>query len=249
MARVNVGGAIGTSKEPAKKSDFQQNRVDIYIRERNGSREIRIPWLPEKIDYKSGGALFATYDIINKGDVAVPTGSGLAEVSWEGVFPGPARNDDSMMRGSWEAPSTYHKILEDWKRTKAPLNIIVTGFPINVDVHLNDYNASPVGGFGDMEYDVSFTEDRDITVTSTTNTKKPQVTEPSRNTPKTTSYTIKKGDCLWSISQKYLGAGSKWQIIYNANKEIIESTAKKYGRKSSNNGWWIYPGVTIQIPQ
>lgn len=246
MARVTSSKV--KSAVPTGANTFRRNRVDIYIRERKGSREIRIPWLPEKIDYTSGGTIFATYDILNKGDVAVPTGSGLAGVSWESTFPGANRNDDSMLRGSWKDPSDYHKILEDWKKNGTPLNIMVTCYPINLDVYLDDYNASPSGGFGDMEYDISFTEDRDITITSTTE-KKTQTAETKRNTTNTTAYTIKKGDCLWSIAQKYLGAGSKWTTIYEANKDIIESTAKKYGRSSSNNGWWIYPGVTIQIPQ
>ena len=34
--------------------------VDIYIRERNGSREIRIPWLPERVVYTSGGTVACT---------------------------------------------------------------------------------------------------------------------------------------------------------------------------------------------
>ena len=50
-------------------------------------------------------------------------------------------------------------------------------------------------------------------------------------------------------AQKYLGKGSQWQTIYNANKEIIEQTAKKYGKSSSNNGYWIFPGITLTIPQ
>lgn len=224
--------------------------VDIYIREKNGSREIRIPWLPEKIDYKSGGIFAATYDIMNKGEVAVPTGRGLATVSWSSEFPGKNRTDRSMMRGSWKDPSHYHKILEDWRNKQTELRIMVTGYPINLDVFLEDYEAAPAGGFGDMEYSVTFKENRDITITSkTVATAKKKATTTKRSTPKTTSYTIKKGDTLWAIAEKHLGSGAKWKTIYNANKSIIEKTAKKYGKKSSSSGHWIYPGVKLQIPK
>ena len=100
-----------------------------------------------------------------------------------------------------------------------------------------------------MEYTVKFTEDRDIKITATVmpvNTD--QSAEQQRPAEQTTDYTIKSGDTLWGIAQKYLGSGTKNTEIYNANAEIIESTAKKYGKSSSNNGWWIYPGVTIKIP-
>ena len=228
---------------------FRYNRVDIYIRECSGKREIRVPWLPKKIDCKSGGTIFASYDIINKGEVAVPTGSELAVISWDSVFPGVNRTDQSMMRGPWKDPSVYHNILEDWKKNKTKLNVMVTGFPINMDVYLKEYNPTPSGGFGDMEYDVSFIEARGITIKTTTEKQRTQTEEPKRSVPETTAYTIKKGDCLWSISQRFLGAGSRWNEIYDLNKDIIESTAKKYGRKNSSNGHWIYPGVTIQIPK
>lgn len=220
--------------------------VDIYIRERDGSREIRVPWLPAAVEYESGGVKTATYDILNRGEVAVPSGTGLGKISWQGIFPGENRTDIGLLRGPQRDPSHYHKILESWKENGTALNLVITGYPVNIDVFLENYTATMAGGFGDMQYSVSFIEDADITITKKAETKGSQAVK--RPAEKTTSYTIKKGDTLWAISQKYLGAGSKWQTIYNANKTIIEETAKKYGKKSSNNGWWIYPGVTIQIP-
>ena len=221
--------------------------VDIYIKERSGSREIRVPWLPAQIKYESGGTIVATYDILNNGSVAVPSGTGLGKISWDSQFPGENRTDDGMMRGRWRKPSYYHKILERWREKGTPLNLMVTGYPINMDVILEDYSASPAGGFGDMEYSVSFIEDLDITIKTKKNTTKKNE-DKKRPAEKTTAYTIKKGDTLWAIAQRFLGSGTKWQTIYNANKTIIESTAKKYGKSSSDNGHWIYPGVTIQIP-
>ena len=219
--------------------------VDIYVKERNGSRSIRIPWLPEEIKFESGGTIRTTYDIMNKGPVEVPTGSGLCKYSWESEFPGEYRTDDSMLRGSWNDPKTYHNILEDWRVKGTPLNIMVTGYPINKDVILDDYLGKAAGAFGDIQYEVMFVEDQDIAITST----KEAASSTSRTAATSNTHTIKKGDTLWAIAKKYLGAGSKWETIYNANKEIIESTAKKYGKKSSDRGHWIYPGVTLTIPQ
>ena len=250
MARYNdatgpLPSTSGTAPKPAA-----NNRVDIYVKEKTGSREIRFPWLPEKIDFRSGGVKVATYDIMNKGPVEVPTGSGLKEVSWSSQFPGAMRTDNSMLRGEWKDPSEYHNILEDWKAKGTKLNLLVTGYPINFDAILKDYNATPAGGFGDMEYDVDFVEDRDIVITSTV--KKDDTggsNEQKRPATKTTSYTIKKGDSMWAIAQKFLGSGAKWPTIYQANKAIIDSTAKKYGHASSDNGRWIFPGTKITIPK
>lgn len=221
-------------------------QVDIYVRERDGNREIRMPWLPDNIQFKSGGVTMATYEILDRGEVAVPTGSGLAAYSWESLFPGENRKGSSMQRGTWKAPKHYHNILMDWKKKGTPLHILVVGYPINTDVLLEDYEGNLAGGFGDIEYTLSFIEDRDLTVTST------KVPTPKRQTSKSKSsggtYLIKSGDTLWGIAEQLYKSGAKWQTIYNANKNIIESTAKKRGLSSSNNGWWIFPGVKLTIP-
>lgn len=36
-------------------------------------------------------------------------------------------------------------------------------------------------------------------------------------------YTVQKGDCLWTISQKFFGTGVKWTSIYNANLDKIKN--------------------------
>lgn len=223
-------------------------RIDIYIRERNGNREIRVPLLPEEIECESGGITTIKYDIMNKGEVVVPTGTGLSSYSWSSEFPGKYRTDKSMQRGTWKQPKHYHDILESWRKNGTPLKIMVTGYPINKDVILEDYSYKVAGAFGDLEYEVKFIEDRDITITSQKQAKA-KTTKRSTKTKKTTTHTIKKGDTLWAISKKYLGAGSKWRTIYNANKAIIEKTAKKHGKKSSSNGHWIYPGTKLTIPK
>lgn len=35
------------------------------------------------------------------------------------------------------------------------------------------------------------------------------------------TYTVQSGDCLWSISQRFYGTGTRWGVIYEANKSII----------------------------
>lgn len=220
-------------------------QIDIYIREKKGGkREVRIPLIPEEISFSSGNATLITYDIMGLGEVAIPSGTELGSWSWKSELPGSLRRTDPMIRGKWAQPRIIDSILNDWKRDGTELNLIVTGYPINADVYLTEYKAAAGGAFGDIYYEIAFTESRPIVVSSKTEGP-PENKRPSEQPA---SYTIKEGDNLWSISQKFYGTGTKWNIIYNANKEIIEQTAKKYGRSSSDNGHWIYPGVTLTIP-
>ena len=35
------------------------------------------------------------------------------------------------------------------------------------------------------------------------------------------TYTVQSGDCLWSISRRFYGTGTRWNVIYETNKSII----------------------------
>ena len=54
--------------------------------------------------------------------------------------------------------------------------------------------------------------------------------------PEVVTYTVVKGDTLWGIAARLLGAGYKWTAIYEANADIIA------------NPNMIYVGQTIVIP-
>lgn len=74
------------------------------------------------------------------------------------------------------------------------------------------------------------------------------VTETSESSASATTYTVVSGDTLWAIAKKYLGSGTQYTTIYNANADVIESTAKAHGKSSSSNGHWIYPEEVFTIP-
>ncbi len=50
-------------------------------------------------------------------------------------------------------------------------------------------------------------------------------------------YVIKSGDTLWGIAAEFLGNGSKYPEIFEANREVIEDPDK------------IFVGQKIRIPK
>jgi hypothetical protein len=219
--------------------------IDIYIREKSGKREIRIPLLPESFSFPSGDVMFITSDIMGRGEVAVPSGTELGNYSWESEFPGELRKNDPMMHGSWQDPKNYVSILDYWKANHPVLNLLIVGYPVNVDVYLKEFTPTASGPFGDISYKIVFVEARSITI----NTTKVETSQlPQRQYYRPNTYTIVAGDCLWTISERFYATSDMTYEIYKANKEIIEKTAKQKGFKSSDNGHWIFPGTTIILP-
>lgn len=62
------------------------------------------------------------------------------------------------------------------------------------------------------------------------------------------SYTVVKGDTLWTIAQQHLGSPLRYAEIYNLNKEVIEAAAQGRGKKDSSNGHWLFQGTELRIP-
>lgn len=225
---------------------------EIYLREIGvDTVAMRLPVLPDVINYGTGEAAMAAYDIMDKGEVAIPTGVGLATISWESLFPAPKSPNLIMKRGSISTPIYYHGRFKNWKETGAKLNLMVVGFPINLQVYLTDYTLKATGAFGDYEYSVTFKEARSISVVST-KMEVPPAPTPKRPTTTTKKYTVKPGDTLWEISENIFESGSEWEKIYNLNKKIINEVATlKWSaagvKRDSENGKWIFPGTTLLI--
>ena len=227
-----------------------KHEIYIYEASKGKASGIRIPWLPAEIETNLGDMRSASYEILDLGEVDIPTGNNLGQISWSGTFPGTLRKGRlPFLKGTIQQPKTYINKLDTWKKKGTKLKLLVSGTTINYNVHCVKFVYRRSGGYGDVTYDIAFKQCRDVVIKTVKKKTTSSKNKAKSSTTSTTSYKIKKGDTLWGISAKYLGKGSRWKEIYNLNKTIIENTAKKHGRKNSDGGHWIYPGVTIKIPK
>lgn len=222
--------------------------MDIYITEIKSGTRIALSMLPETVKLKSTGK-FQSYDVMNIGEVKIPKGEKLAAISWSATLPGASRKTMSYVKSQhWQAPNKIIGTLEGWKKNGSKLKVMVTGTVINHDVYINDFTPQPKGGNGDYEYAISFVQAKDIMVytvselgmqpASPTNSNVSTNTRPAAAAATKTTYTVVRGDCLWNIAKKFLGSGSRYMEIYNANKSTIGS-----------NPSLIYAGQVFTIPQ
>jgi len=229
--------------------------MDIRLIPVGSGTKFTFPALPEKIQGKYG-AKYQSFDIISQGTVKIPKGTDVAEFTWDGVFFGPSKKKEAIVRTeSWQSPTQCVKILTDFMINETVLTLIVTDTWINVDVTISSFQPRPVGAYGNIEYSITFVQKKPLKIYTTDELKIAKFvkkTAPRNDAPEKSSggskYTVVSGDTLWGIASKKLGSGSKWTAIYDANVSTIESTAKAHGKSSSDHGHWIWPGEVLTIP-
>jgi hypothetical protein len=227
---------------------------------KDGSDVLTFPITPAKLRVRVGSNN-KTVNLISEGDINILKSPSLIEVEFEARFP-MRKYPYSREVSSFQ---TYFEKFQELKEEKKSFRFIVARttpggdrtWDTNLLMALEDFEISEDADEGDdvlvtfklkqfKEYGVKVVKTLNTKPNSTSTSKKPRSTD--NKSSKAQYYTVKKGDCLWNIAKKYYGSGSQWEKIYTANKSIIESTAKKYGKKSSSNGRWIYPGTKLTIP-
>ena len=216
--------------------------MDIYLTPDGGS-QIRFPMMPEKLTI-GADAKFMSYSIISLGDVKLPRGKGIEEVSWSGTFPGESRKGAPFIK-AFTKPDSLIKNLRSYRDKGTKCTLLVTGTCINLTVYISKFTGKYVGA-GDFQYEIEFIVAQEIKIYTTSELKisTPQAPRPApkketkktETESKTRTFPVKSGDCLWRIAQKFLGSGSRYTEIYNLNRDKI------------SNPNLIYPGQVLRIP-
>lgn len=225
--------------------------MDIYLTDLETNNRFRFPMLPQKIEV-GYGATFYSYNILNIGEVKLPSGQQLDSVYWDGMFPGKARQYAPYIK-EWREPKNCHNRILNYKNQRKKLRLLITESPINIDVYIEKYNVTFSGGYGDYNYTLNLSQAKDLKIYTSaarsasgsgsgTTTSIPATERTSP--PPSQTYTIVSGDSLWAISQKMIGKGSRYPELYEANKTLIETESKRRGGEKYS----IYPGQVLAIP-
>lgn len=225
--------------------------MDIYLTNLKTKDRLRFPMLPTEINVKMSNK-FENYTIFNIGEVNIPNGTALDEFSWDGILPGKRRKNQPYVK-KWQKPAKIYKWISKLKpKGGKPIKarLLITGTPVNCDVYFSSFTATPTGGYGDINYSISLVQAKTIKLKKKANVKKKSSKKKSSkelknkpkneertSPPKAKTYTVKPGDSLWKIAQKFYEDGSQYTKLYDANKKVV-----------GNNPDLIYPGQVLKIP-
>lgn len=213
---------------------------------------VLMPITPSKVKVKINNQN-ETLTLINGEEINILKEPGLTDVSFDLLLP---QVSYPFTNGGAQSADYYLSLFERLKTSKQPFQWILNRekpngsrlFYTNLTVGMEDYQITDDAEEGfDITVTVSLKQYRHYgtkTVTiqpAPTPATKPTATvePPKRETsqaPKQSTYTVKSGDCLWNIAKKYLGDGSRYNEIYNLNKDKIK------------NPNLIYAGQVLTLP-
>lgn len=211
-----------------------------------------MPITPSKVTVKINNQN-KTMTLINGEEINILKAAGLSDVSFELVLP---QVSYPFSNGGAQNAAYYLSLFERLKVSKTPFQFILNRQKpgggmfhyTNLTVGLETYEITDDAGAGfDVKVKVNLKQykaygTKTVTIKQPATPAEPpkatvqEAPRPTATAPKTTTYTVKSGDCLWNIAKKYLGDGSRYTEIYNLNKDKIK------------NPNLIYPNQVLTLP-
>lgn len=213
---------------------------------------VLMPITPSKVKVKINNQN-DTLTLINGEEINILKEPGLTDVSFDLLLP---QVSYPFTNGGAQSADYYLSLFERLKTSKQPFQFILNRsmpsgrrlFYTNLTVGMEDYQITDDAEEGfDITVAVSLKQYRHYGTKTVkvqpapapAETPTATVEQPQRETsqaPQQTTYTVKSGDCLWNIAKKYLGDGSRYNEIYNLNKDKI------------TNPNLIYAGQVLTLP-
>lgn len=210
------------------------------------------PIAPSKVQVKIGNNN-KTVTLINEGEVNIIKTVGLKEISFDLLLPN-VQYPFAVYQNGFQKAEYYINLLQALKDNGTKFQFILTRkmqngtnlFNTNLTVTLEDFAYTDDAKEGyDIKASIKLKEWRNYgtktmkLVSISGDAAAAVISEeraPSANEPKAgTTYTVQKGDTLWSIAKRFYGSGSQYGKIVNANPSI-------------SNPNLIYSGQVLTIP-
>lgn len=208
-------------------------------------KKYKLPVNPEEIK-RSREMHVETYQVLNAGQVSVPSYCSFEEFTFEAEFP--SRSYHYLESGARADADYYEKMFRSAQKELTPVQFIASN-DITDDISMRVLVTSveaveKAGEEGDKYLTLKLLEykapnKRFVAVqTPAAVVKKEEPAAAPAPSPAVTenkTHTVQKGDTLWAIAKKYYGNGSQYPKIVSANPDI----------KNPN---LIYPGQVFTIP-
>lgn len=199
-------------------------RSRIYLTNIETDEKVELCMTPEEIKVRTS-THFRSFNIVERGEVKLPKGEQLMQVSWSGILPGAGMLlYPFVTHAAWEDPHEIIKVFERWREDGAKLKLLITQTPINLDVYLKSLSYEASGGMGDYKYSIDLIAAKDLQILTVAEAdarrqqqedlRASQLNTRTRMKSKTGVY-ISRINGIWAATKILTGSGSMsdWETI------------------------------------
>lgn len=202
----------------------------------------RFPVVPEKVNVSYGNNN-DSIEVCGVGEISIIQDRKATAIQFSSFFP--KHYFSGCNYKEIPDPQAAVAIINGFIAKKKPPRLTITGgIGVSMYCTIGNFETYEQGGDpGTIYYTISLKEYREINVRQITVnvvTKKAKIAVNDSRTDNSSqgdTYTVVKGDCLWNIAKRFYGSGSKYTIIYDANRDVV-----------GGNPNLIYPGQVLTIP-
>lgn len=197
---------------------------DFYLTELKNNEQIQLAMPPEEVKARTS-ASFRTFNIIERGEVKIPKGEQLTDISWTGYLPGATMLMYGFTRAAaWQQPKEIIATFKRWREDGSKLKLLITQTPINLDVYIKAFDYEFSGGQGNVKYTINLIAAKEMKIlTVEESDAQRKAKENSQNdlltraTKSRTGMLIGNVRNLWELAQILSGNGGNWEAIGDLN--------------------------------
>lgn len=194
--------------------------------------ELTLPVTPPSFEV-GHGIKIETVNIHGLGDLRIAGYEILDDIVITGIFP--AHSYDFAELGGLGTPYDYTTFFKDACTARRILRFIISDTDVNLPIIVQSIRYGEKDGTNDIAYTLSIAEHREAKVQSADGAGQETHPRPETSPATPQTYTVVYGDTLWSIARRFLGKGSLYPLIAEAN--------------NISNPNIIYVGQVLIIPE
>lgn len=226
---MKLSGIVGDIKKVIVELEGKVTRSEVYLTNLENNEMIQLCMTPQEVKARTE-ASFRTFNVIERGEVKLPKGEQLTQVSWRGILPG-ARIllYPFVTHAAWEQPKEIIKVIRRWRTEGAKIRLLITQTPINMDMFIKSFDYEMSGGQGNYQYDIDFIAAKELKVLTVAEAdearakaKENAENELKQRAAKKSKLGMRIGKInnLWNVAQILTGNGGNWDKLLGQNPHI-----------------------------
>ena len=216
-----LSGLVKTAQKAIIRLNGRVKRSVFYLTNLATGEKITLCMAPEEVKAQTESN-FRTWNIIDKGQVSLPKGERLTQISWQGILPGANILVHNFVKlAAWEKPKEIVKTLTDWRESGDKIKVLITQTPINMSVYIKSFNYEMSGGQGNIKYDIELIAAKEMKVMTVEEADKARQQREQEKAQKLqerakknkTGKIMQNVSNAWQVAQMLRGNGGDWQDV------------------------------------